>query len=980
MRIIAIALSALLGLELGIRLLVEALWFSEVDYLSVLWRRMAVQGGVGGVAFLMSLAIFQAHLAHLAAQAAPLSPRRRLPLAGLLAIVTCLGGSLGWITWIYLRQGAPPLKPWLTLTAETALLPTVLAQGAGWPAGAIAAVLAVLLLVLLRVRTWLHVMSWGLSVCFALLLAGHWTQFWELAAGVPFERTEPLFNRDLGFYVFQLPVWELMQSWLLGLSVSVVLLLSVGYLLARDNFSQGWFPGFTAAQLRHLYVAIGAVLLCLSGGHAISRFKLLYSQRGATYGASFTDITLQLPLETICALVAASIALWLWLRAGFGGQNTTLRSRLNPQRRQLPWAGTPLLALGFYAIALAANSIAPTAWQVLQVEPNELALEEPFIARSIEYTRAAFGLDAIEVTDFEPQENLTTESLAASEPTLENVRLWDSRPLLQTNRQLQQIRSYYNFADADVDRYTIRTDNRDPDAKSKRQQVLIAPRELDYDAVLPEAQTWVNRHLTYTHGYGFTLSPVNEVNAEGLPKYFVQDIGTGENNGAGNLRAASPEIRDSIPIGEPRIYYGELTKNYAIVRTQQPEYDFPSGTDEDTFNTNIYGGRGGISIGGPWRRRIFAWYLRDWRMLLADNFTPQTTLLMRRTIVDRARAIAPFLRYDTDPYLVAANTDDGESSYLHWIVDAYTVSDRYPYSNPGEYPFNYIRNSVKVTIDAYSGETQFYVADSKDPIIQTWQRVFPGLFQPLDRMHPSLHSHIRYPVNLFQSQAERLLTYHMTDPQVFYSREDQWQIPSEIYGDRIQPVEPYHLTMPLSPDDEEEFVLFLPFTPARRENAIAALVARSDGRHYGKQLLYQFPKQELVYGPRQIESFIEGDAEISQRLGLWNRGDARVIKGNLLIIPIQESLLYVEPIYLEAERDGLPKLPRLGRIIVVYGNNPPIAAIAPTFRGALQAIFEPGSEREPAILRQFSLDDVAPNPSVNDIDPSEPFAEPLELE
>ncbi|MEO0947279.1 MAG: UPF0182 family protein, partial [Cyanobacteria bacterium J06641_5] len=353
-------MSALLGLELGIRLLVETLWFSEVDYLSVLWRRMAVQGGVGGVAFLVSLAIFRAHLAHLTAQAEPVEPplpKRRLPLAGLLAIVAFLGGSLGWVAWIYLQQGAPLSKPWSTLAAETAplpTLPTVLAQGTSWPAGAIAAGLTLLLLALLRVRTWLRLMAWGLSICFGLLLAGHWPQFWELAAGIPFERTDPLFKRDLGFYVFQLPVWELLQTWLLGLSLSVVLLLSVGYLLARDNFSQGWFPGFTTAQLRHLYVAIGAVLLSLSGGHAIARFKLLYSQRGATYGASFTDVTLQLPLETVCALVAASIALWLWLRAGFGGRNTTLRSRLHPRRRRLPWVGTPLLALGCYAVVLGA--------------------------------------------------------------------------------------------------------------------------------------------------------------------------------------------------------------------------------------------------------------------------------------------------------------------------------------------------------------------------------------------------------------------------------------------------------------------------------------------------------------------------------------------------------------------------------------------------------------------------------------------------
>jgi hypothetical protein len=517
---------------------------------------------------------------------------------------------------------------------------------------------------------------------------------------------------------------------------------------------------------------------------------------------------------------------------------------------------------------------------------------------------------------------------------------------------LQQIRLYYKFPDADIDRYTLRQSL--TTATTTKQQVIIAARELDYSAVPSQAKTWVNQHLVYTHGYGFTMSPVNTVAPGGLPDYYVKDIGTNiANSNNGTLRTSSDRIRASIPIGQPRIYYGEISNTYIMTGTKVQEFDFPSGND-NFYNT--YDGRGGIAIGSMWRRWLFAQYLKDWQMLLTRNITPQTKLLFRRTIKDRVRAIAPWLRYDSEPYLVVAdiNSQNQDENHLYWMIDAYTTSDRYPYSDPANEGFNYIRNSVKVVIDAYHGTVNFYIADAQDPIIQTWNSIFPKLFKPLNAMPATLLSHIRYPVDFFSIQSERLLTYHMTDPQVFYNREDQWQVPNEIYGSKPQPVEPYYLIMKLPTAPTEEFILLLPFTPTQRTNLIAWLAARSDGEQYGKLLLYQFPKQELVYGPEQIEALINQDPVISQQISLWNRQGSRAIQGNLLVIPIEQclttnrctsTLLYVEPLYLEAEQNSLPTLVR---VIVAYENR---IVMAPTLEQALQAIFQPPTQTTPAIVR-----------------------------
>jgi uncharacterized protein len=674
------------------------------------------------------------------------------------------------------------------------------------------------------------------------------------------------------------------------------------------------------------------------------------------------------------------------LAAGYPGG--TLRSRFK---------STSLLTRGiaiYLGLTLLGLIVAPAVVQRLVVQPNELERERPYINNSIALTRAAFDLEDINSEPFDPSGELTIADLQNNYLTLENIRLWDTRPLLESNRQLQQIRLYYEFKDADVDRYSILT----PDRSSERRQVLVSARELNYERVPEIAQTWVNEHLVYTHGYGFTMSPVNTASPGGLPAYFVRGI---------DHTPSSPEVRDSIPIAKPRIYFGELTDTYIMANTKVPELDYPSG-NENIYTT--YLGRAGVPIGDYTQRLLFARHLLDWRMLFTEDFLPDTRILYRRNITDRVQAIAPFLRFDTDPYLVIADAGDvsktwgtgsshgnplevapnfeafqernadfspdnfnvqTDENYLYWIIDAYTISGQFPYSDPGNNDFNYIRNSVKVVIDAYNGAIAFYVVDPDDPIIQTWDRLLPGMFMPLEDMPDDLRAHIRYPQDLFQVQSYTLMTYHMTDPQVFYNREDQWRTPNEIYANEAQPVEPYYLIMKLPQEETEEFILLRLFTPSQRNNLIAWLAARSDGERYGLRLLYRFPKQELVFGPEQIEARINQDPEISQRISLWDTQGSRAQQGNLLVIPIEQSLLYVEPLYLVAEQN---QLPALTRVIMVYRNR---IAMAANLSDAITAIFLEEPATAPPILRELEeIESDAPVPILPDLTPPQGVPDP----
>ncbi len=949
----------------------EVLWFEEIDYLSILLTRWQTQ--IVWFLFPFSLSILflfgNLHLSEILLRneikekipdlpefrkllASPRhsiyqSPPILLPLLLPISLSLCL-----LVAVIVFYYGQALLDIWqaeFLLPKLTSLLPSafditeakkiidILFQQA-WK---LFPLTVLVFFVLLQTKFANRSISLILSLVFGLVMAGNWTRILLYSNPISFDRNDPQFGNDISFYIFKLPVWEIIDFWLGGLFLYGLAACFLNYLLANNSLSEGKFVGLTRSQLRHLYALTATVTGTLTFRHWLNRYELLYSQRGVTYGASYTDVNIQLPSEMLLAFLGSAITIWLFYKAITGTSSLRKNRRLIAYQPIIP---LPLIPFIVYTIVLIGSITVMETVQRFEVQPNELARETEFIKRSIDSTRKAFALDAIESKTFDPQDTLTKADLVKNHLTIDNIRLWDTRPLLQTNRQLQQIRLYYKFADADIDRYTFKVEtniNNDPDRLNnspekriirERQQVLIATRELDYNSVPDSAKTWVNEHLVYTHGYGFTISPVNKVGKGGLPFYFVKDIGTAKDSG--DLRTSTPLIRETIPIDKPRIYYGELTDNYIMTSTKVRELDFPSGED-NAYNT--YDGSGGIAIDSRWRRLIFAAYLKDWQMLFTNNVTADTKLLMRRKITARVKAIAPFLNYDGDPYLVVADTQDEESgeanNHLYWMLDAYTNSERYPYSDPGTNRFNYIRNSVKVIIDAYNGNVDFYVSDRQDPIIQSWQQIFPDLFQEISAMPPQLRSHIRYPEDLFRIQSERLLTYHMTDPQVFYNREDQWQVPTEIYGSETQSVEPYYLIMKLPTKKVEEFILLSPYTPASRPNLIAWLAARSDDREYGKLLLYKFPKEKLVYGPDQIEALINQDPTISQQISLWNRAGSKAIQGNLLVIPIEQSLLYVEPLYLEAEKNSLPTL---ARVIVVYENQ---IVMAETLEQALQKIF-----------------------------------------
>jgi uncharacterized protein len=862
----------------------------------------------------------------------------------------------------------PPIPPrfgWQTVWQLVQPFLGFAERGVGWLVQ-VGGLLVITIALLVYPKFLLRTIALLFSLCFGFLLAKQWMRILQFFHPISFEQTEPLLQRDISFYVFALPVLEILEFWLVGLFLYGLAAIALVYLLSGNSLSEGKFPGFSQIQQRHLIGLSGCLMGAVALHYWLNRYELLYSTRGVVYGAGYTNTTIELPAYTALSFTAAILASVFISFALLSHQsNRNLLVETRPRSRKfVPNARWFSYSVALYIIfALVTTYGLPYTVQRFVVQPNELERERPYIRHSLALTREAFGLQDIEVETFDPTYQLTYADLERNDLTIRNIRLWDTRPLLQTNRQLQQIRPYYRFPGADIDRYTLLSENREANQPAtEKQQVLIAARELDYSAVPQEAKTWVNEHLVYTHGYGFTLSPVNRVAPGGLPDYFVKDIGAPtdivsapdsapptEAGQPGEITVSSDRILESIPIGYPRIYYGELSDTYVMTGTQVQELDYPSGS-ENVYNT--YDGRGGVAIGSPWRRLLFAMYLKDWQMLFTRDFTPETKLLFRRNIKQRLQAVAPFLRYDQEPYLVVADATGTESraagakseNYLYWIVDAYTTSDRFPYSDPGSDPFNYIRNSVKVVIDAYHGSVDLYVADPQDPVIRSWAAIFPEEFKPLDAMPAALRSHIRYPIDLFSIQTERLLTYHMTDPQVFYNREDLWQIPNEIYGTEQQLIDPYYLITKIPTAPAEEFILLLPFRPAQRTNLVAWLAARSDGDNYGKLLLYQFPKQQLVFGTEQIEARINQDPVISQQISLWNRQGSRAVQGNLLVIPIERSLLYVEPLYLEAEQNSLPTL---ARVIVAYENR---IAMAETLDLALRSVFQP-SETSPAIVR-----------------------------
>jgi uncharacterized membrane protein (UPF0182 family) len=740
----------------------------------------------------------------------------------------------------------------------------------------------------------------------AAIELANWDVVLRFLYQVPYGESDPVFGKDIGFYLFSLPAYLALKNWLLLLLLLSAVLAGAVYWAHGDIELDPPPRRLSPAVLAHGSVLLGLYFAVKAWSYGLDRFLLLYSDNGVVVGAGYTDLHVRLPVLWFLVGLAAACAIASWL-------NVRWRSW------RIPAAAVALLFGSSFAIAV----IVPALFNRLYVKPSELQLETPYIERNIALTRQAYNLRQIAVKPFPVEEGLTFASLEANRATIDNIRLWDWQPLMDTFAQLQEIRTYYKFLDMDIDRYRL---------DGAYRQVLLSARELAPGLLPSNAQTWVNLHLLFTHGNGVVMSPVTRKTTEGLPVFYLQDIPPVANGG--------PAVR------EPRIYFGQGEDRYAIVRGSTPEFDYPKGKDNVYAS---YDGADGISLGDPAWRSLFSWYYGDPNILLTDYITDQSRILLHRNIQDRVRTIAPVLSLDHDPYIVVS---DGR---LFWMQDAYTTSEWFPYAQPqSSGGLNYIRNSVKVVIDAYNGSADFYVSDPGDPLLKTYQRIFPSLFKPLAAMPADLQQHIRYPEDLFLVQAQLYRAYHMDTPEVFYNREDLWQFPRQLgpgdgsgSRDILRPpggggdgfrdtprMAPYYMIMRLPGEARAEFVLMLPMVPSQRENMIAWLAARCDPPDYGKVVVYEFPKDKLVYGPFQIEARIQQNTEISQQISLWNQMGSRVIRGHLLVVPIENSILYVSPLYLRA---ATGQLPELKRVIAAYGDR---VVMEETLGAALAALFK----------------------------------------
>ena len=735
----------------------------------------------------------------------------------------------------------------------------------------------------------------AIALFFGLLTAAIELPNWDLVLRflhqVPYGEHDPVFGKDIGFYLFSLPVYVASVNWLLLLLFFSAAIAAFVY-ATHGDIVLGPLR-VSPAALSHASVLLGLFFIVKVGSYALDRFQLLYSDNGVVVGAGYTDLHVRLPVLWLLMALAAAAAIACFANL-----------------RQRGWRLPAGAVVAVFAGSFAFYVLVPSFFQRLYVKPSELALETPYIERNIALTRQAYNLQHITVKPFPVEEGLSFASLEANRPTIDNIRLWDWQPLKDTYAQLQEIRTYYKFLDMDVDRYRL---------GDTYQQVMLSARELEPSLLPANAQTWVNLHLLFTHGNGVVISPVTRKNAEGLPSFYLKDIPP--------VATGGPAIR------EPRVYFGQGGESYVIVKGSTPEFDYPKGKDNVYAS---YDGADGVPIGDSSWRSLFAWYYADPSILLTNYVTAQSRILLHRNIQERVQTIAPFLRLDRDPYIVIS---DGR---LFWMQDAYTTSKWFPYAQPqAAGGLNYIRNSVKVVIDAYNGSVDFYVSEPTDPLIQTYQRIFPGLFKPLQAMPPDLQKHIRYPEDLFLVQAQLFRAYHMESAEVFYNREDLWQFPRQAAGvdesmSSRDPTRmaPYYMIMRLPDEARAEYVLMLPMVPSQRENMIAWMAARCDPPDYGKVVIYEFPKDKLVYGPFQIEARIQQNTEISQQISLWNQMGSRVIRGHLVVVPIENSILYVSPLYLRA---ATGQLPELKRVIAAYGDR---VVMEETLGAALAALFK----------------------------------------
>lgn len=757
------------------------------------------------------------------------------------------------------------------------------------------------------------VISCVIALFVGILASSSWQDVLKFLSATSFGQSDPVFNKDISFYVFSLPIYSLAISLIKILILISLIACGVIYVLRRSlnltsilgkidfskllgksktlNLRDADDRGFDQKARLHISILLSLLLVTIAVGTYLSLYNLLIGQSGPVFGAGFTDATIMVPILQISTIIYGLAAIFA-LFYGVSGKIA-------------PFLGAIFLTVivGF------ASSVIPAVFQKLVVAPNELVKETPFIKYNIAASRKAYGLDKVEEREIAADKPITASDIANNNLTIKNVRLWDREPLLSTFSQIQEIRTYYEFVSVDNDRYKINNELR---------QIMLSPRELSSDS-LPN-KNWINEQLTFTHGYGVAAGPVNEVTPEGLPVLLVKDL------------PPKSEAKE-LAISRPEVYYGEIPNEYVIIKTKSKEFDYPKG-EENVYAT--YSGKGGVEVNSLIRRLLYSLRFGSLKLLLSSDITSESRILYYRNIKERVMKIAPFLTFDRDPYLVI---DNGK---LYWILDAYTATDRYPYSQPlslNDGTVNYMRNSVKAVIDAYDGSVKFYQADSNDPIIKTYTKIFPNTFRPLSEMPNGLASHLRYPEDIFTLQTAIYTTYHMDDPQIFYNKEDQWEIPviasgnEQQAGTQAQAMAPRHMIMKLPGENKEEFILMLPFTPRAKDNLSAWMVARNDGEQYGKLVVYRFPKDKLVFGPKQIIGRINQDAEVSRQISLWDQRGSQVIQGILSVIPIEESLLYIRPLYLKAEAG---KIPELKRVIVAYENK---IAMEETLEAGLAKIF-----------------------------------------
>ena len=743
--------------------------------------------------------------------------------------------------------------------------------------------------------------------------------------------SEPVLGMDTGFYLFTLPFLQAINGFLVMLVIIPILAYIFPYVYMKVKEQQGEVgenPGQTGGAI---FILGGIFFLVLAFGRFLARYELLFSDYGIVSGPGWTDIQVRLPMLWVVALLTILVGLGLII----AGNSPTLRGRLVTRRSKTDMGSLALVAGGVFAGWFLLLSAVPSLFQWLKVEPNEITLEQPYIKHNIEFTRAGYHLDKVESKEFSVSDEFNRSDVENNQHLFSNIRLWDYRALDAVFKQFQEIRLYYEFHDVDIDRYTL---------DSTYRQVMVSGREMQPGNLPLNSQTFVNKHFKYTHGYGAVLNQVNEFTPEGLPDLLIKDI---------------PPVTgyDELTLQRPEIYYGELTDDFVVVNSSETEFDYPSG------DKNIYAhyqGTGGVPVSSLWRKFLYGWKYGGTRFLLSSYTTRESRLMIKRNIMERTRALTPFLSFDDDPYLVLAN------GKLYWIIDAYTTSGNYPYSEPfvsfenaryllgtetgiednrffgaGLRGENYIRNSVKIVVDAYNGDTDFYMFEEDDPLINVYDAIFPGLLKKRSEMPEALRSHVRYPADMLLAQGLVYGKYHMTDPTVFYNQEDLWVRATEKYYSSVQPVEPYYIMWEPPGSDEMEFVLILPFTPKNKQVMIGWIAGMCDDENYGRFLAYQFPKEKRVLGTQQVETKIDQDSYLSGQLTLWDQRGSNVIRGNVLAIPINNTMIYVEPIYLQSETSAYPEL----RLVAVMHNDN--LSYAETFEEALNNLFTeeaPGPE------------------------------------